>query len=125
MIKDTKLTLPPCLSSQGEELRWRAPRVEGSLDNRVIDVAPLSITHRVGDVRSPTLVYSEYTPVGIMPISWVCWEYHSPFVKGVERVLGDVKSKLIMMQVFYHMTLEGHYWEIQWAIGWVEMCSLM
>ena len=35
---------PPCLSSQGEELRWRDPRVEGSLDN---SVSPLSITHRM------------------------------------------------------------------------------
>ena len=88
---------PPHLSSQGEELRWKDPRVEGSLDNRVVDVAPLSVTHRVGDVISPILVYAEYTPVGITPISWACWKYHSLSGQQVERVLGGVQPNLIMV----------------------------
>lgn len=35
LIEDTEPTLPPYLSSKGEELRWRALGVEGNLDNRV------------------------------------------------------------------------------------------
>ena len=68
------------------------------------------------------MVFAEYTPVGSISTSWAYWEYRSLFGQQVET-LESVQPKLIMMQVFYHMTLEGHCWEDQWAIGWVEMCS--
>ena len=50
MIEDTEPILPPFLISQGVEMRWRAPRVEGSMETRIIDVSPLYVTHKVGDV---------------------------------------------------------------------------
>jgi len=75
-----------------------APMVEGSLDNRFVDVSPLSVTPRVRDVSSHILAYTEYTPVGIIPTSWAqCWEYHSSCSQRLERMLGDVRPKLIIM----------------------------
>lgn len=58
------------------ELRWRALGVEGSLDSSVVDVAPQSIIHRVGDVSPlswslqsiPQLAsYPQVELVGIVP----------------------------------------------------------
>lgn len=46
LIEDTEPTLPTCLNSQGEELIWSAPAIEGTLENRVL---PLSVTNRVGE----------------------------------------------------------------------------
>jgi len=35
LIKDIEPTLPPYPSSPSEELRWRAPGIDRTLDNRV------------------------------------------------------------------------------------------
>ena len=59
MIKDTESNFPPYLNSQGEELKCRDPRVEGSLDNRV---SPLFVTHRV------CVILVRFDKLGISPI---------------------------------------------------------
>lgn len=52
------------------------------MDNRV---SPLSVTHRVGVVAHPILVFAEYTLVGIIPTSRACWDCPSLSGQRVEE----------------------------------------
>ena len=75
MVGDIELDLTPCLSSQGVELRWRTPGVEGTLDNRVLPYLLPSVEECcfpivIGSENvAPLLVFVEYTPIGIILIS--------------------------------------------------------
>lgn len=115
LIEDIEPNLPTLFISQGEESRWRAPRVERTLDNRGL---PLSVTYRARVVAHPMLVFSEYTPVGIIPTSWACWECRSSSGQWDESVLGGVQPKAIMMQVFYHMTRSSMGRSVGNMMGW-------
>lgn len=103
----------------GEDLRWRAPGVDRTLDNRVL---PLSITHRVREYWSPILIGSENST----PLHGLCRVYpswnHAHKQASLSRILllifpmswecnWGVRPKSFMMQVFYHMTIQGHRWE--------------
>lgn len=87
-------SFPPLFEILGCGIIWRALGVEESLDNSIVNVAPLFVTHRVGVVAHPILVFVEYSPVGIIPTTWACWDYCFSSAQWVESVLGGCTTQV-------------------------------
>jgi len=86
LIEDTEPNLPPYLNFKAVELRWRATRVEGTLENRLSPfLLPVGLEmllpylHRVGDFSPLSGLYKVYPgwhhthKLGFLGISLLIW----------------------------------------------------